>query len=69
MVAMYGSLRAFTLRATENLGLRMAAICGLEYWPAGKGAPGPEKMSFGPRSIMPTPTESADAAATTMFKI
>src|SRR4026207_1647303 len=25
-------------------------------------------MSFGPRSIMPTPTESADAAATTMFR-
>ena len=25
-------------------------------------------MSFAPRSIMPTPTESADAAATTMFR-
>ena len=32
------------------------------------GAPAPEKMSFGPRSMMPTPSENADSAAATMFR-
>src|SRR5215813_13649676 len=33
-----------------------------------EGAPAPEKMSFGPRSVMPTPTDKADSATSTVFR-